>query len=121
MKHSADCRWRFRIQQKVFVMYFLELFDGPLPEQFLRKKVAYLSGGQKQRLNLLRTLVLAPQLIILDEPLNGLDFNSVKKVLSLLDEKRSKGSAFLMISHNEEIFDHFIDRENIYYLAEMQK
>ena len=99
----------------------LELFDGPLPEQFLRKKVAYLSGGQKQRLNLLRTLVLAPQLIILDEPLNGLDFNSVKKVLSLLDEKRSKGSAFLMISHNEEIFDHFIDRENIYYLAEMQK
>ena len=97
----------------------LELFDGPLQTQFLKKKVAYLSGGQKQRLNLLRTLVLAPQLIILDEPLNGLDFNSVKKVLALLNQKRAAGSAFLMISHNEEIFDHFIDERNIYYLAEL--
>ena len=79
--------------------------------------MTFLSGGQKQRLNLLRTLVLGTGLIILDEPLNGLDFNSVKKVLGLLDEKRAHGSALLMISHNEEIFEHFIDEENIYYLG----
>ena len=107
-----------RFSTEALLSKLLELFEGPISKQFLNKKVAYLSGGQKQRLNLLRTLVLAPQLVILDEPLNGLDFNSVKKVLTLLDEKRAQGSALLMISHNEEIFEHFIDKENIYYLSE---
>jgi peptide/nickel transport system ATP-binding protein len=96
-----------------------ELFDGKISGAFLGKKVAMLSGGQKQRLNLLRTIVLATDLLILDEPLNGLDFVSVKKVLSILDKKRSEGTALLMISHNEEIFDHFVDKEHVYYLAEI--
>jgi ABC-type dipeptide/oligopeptide/nickel transport system ATPase subunit len=96
-----------------------ELFDGKITSAFLGKKVAMLSGGQKQRLNLLRTIVLATDLLILDEPLNGLDFLSVKKVLSILDKKRSGGTAMLMISHNEEIFDHFVDKEHVYYLAEI--
>ncbi len=95
-----------------------ELFEGTLTDAFLSKKVSMLSGGQKQRLNLLRSIVLNPELLILDEPLNGLDFKSVKKVLSILDDRRRKGAALLMISHNEEIFDHFVPRENVYYLAE---
>jgi ABC-type dipeptide/oligopeptide/nickel transport system ATPase subunit len=94
-----------------------ELFEGTISDDFLKKKVAYLSGGQKQRLNILRTLVPAPSLIILDEPLNGLDFKSVRKVLALLEEKCSAGSALLMISHNEEIFEHFVSEECIYYLS----
>ena len=97
--------------------YLMELFDRPITDTFLNKKVANLSGGQKQRLNLLRTLILETNLIILDEPLNGLDFTSVKKVLGLLDEKRANGSALLMISHNEEIFEHFIDEDHIFYLG----
>jgi ABC-type glutathione transport system ATPase component len=100
-------------------MVLAELFDGKITGAFLGKKVAMLSGGQKQRLNLLRTIVLATDLLILDEPLNGLDFVSVKKVLSILDKKRSEGTAMLMISHNEEIFDHFVDKEHVYYLAEI--
>jgi peptide/nickel transport system ATP-binding protein len=99
----------------------LELFEPPLTDAFLAKKVGRLSGGQKQRLNLLRTLSLGTDLIILDEPLNGLDFISVKKVLSLLDRKLKEGSALLMISHNEEIFDHFVDPRNVYYLGEDHK
>jgi peptide/nickel transport system ATP-binding protein len=95
-----------------------DLFEGRATDAFLGKKVAMLSGGQKQRLNLLRTLVLGTDLLILDEPLNGLDFLSVKKVLSILEKKRSEGSALLMISHNEEIFDHFVGRDHVYYLAE---
>ncbi len=94
------------------------LFEGGVTEAFLRKKVASLSGGQKQRLNLLRTIVLGTDLLILDEPLNGLDFLSVKKVLAILDELRTRGAALLMISHNEEIFDHFVEKEHVYHLAE---
>lgn len=100
--------------------YLQDLFDpSTLTDQFLHKKVAFLSGGQKQRLNLLRTLIQAPNLIVLDEPLNGLDFNSVQRVLELLNQKRSQGTSMLMISHNEEIFEHFVAKENIYYLSEI--
>ena len=96
----------------------LQLFDlDNVTDGFLRRKVAYLSGGQKQRLNLLRTLTLNTDLIILDEPLNGLDFLGVKRVLGLLEEKRKSGGALLLISHNEEIFDSLIAPDHMYYLA----
>jgi ABC-type dipeptide/oligopeptide/nickel transport system ATPase subunit len=96
-----------------------ELFEGEISDAFLQKKVAFLSGGQKQRLNLLRTFALNPDLIILDEPLNGLDFLSIKKVFSLLEMKLKQGSAILLISHNEEIMDAIVSRENEYYLREV--
>jgi ABC-type glutathione transport system ATPase component len=98
-----------------------ELFEGPVTDAFLHKKVAMLSGGQKQRLNLLRTIVLGTDLLILDEPLNGLDFLSVKKVLSILDKKRSEGTALLMISHNEEIFDPLAGPDKTFYLGLAQQ
>ncbi len=97
-----------------------ELFDGELSDSFINKRVAFLSGGQKQRLNLLRTLVMNTDLTILDEPLNGLDFVSIKKVLALLEEKRKQGSAFLIISHNEEIFDTLINTDQVYYLSQVK-
>ncbi|MGB7566869.1 MAG: ATP-binding cassette domain-containing protein [Chitinivibrionales bacterium] len=96
----------------------LQLFDREtITDGFFHRKVAYLSGGQKQRLNLLRTLALNTDLLILDEPLNGLDFLGVKRVLNLLEEKRRAGGALLLISHNEEIFDSLIDQDHMYYLA----
>jgi peptide/nickel transport system ATP-binding protein len=94
-----------------------ELFEGGVTDVFCAKKVKFLSGGQKQRLNLLRTIILHPDLIILDEPLNGLDFDSVRKIIDLLEEKRKAGSALLMISHNEEIFNALVDAEHCYYLS----
>jgi ABC-type dipeptide/oligopeptide/nickel transport system ATPase subunit len=95
-----------------------ELFEGEVSKSFLNKKVAFLSGGQKQRLNLMRTLIMDTDLIILDEPLNGLDFVSIKKVFDILEEKRRSGSALLLISHNEEIFDSLVDKEHVYYLLQ---
>jgi len=93
-----------------------EVFDGDLPGAFLSKRVKYLSGGQKQRLNLLRSLTLNTDLLILDEPLNGLDFRSVTKVISILEQRRRAGAALLMISHNEEIFDAVVGPQSVYYL-----
>jgi peptide/nickel transport system ATP-binding protein len=107
-----------RLTPRTLVSALGELFEDSVTDAFLSKKVAMLSGGQKQRLNLLRSIVLGTDLLILDEPLNGLDFLSVKKVLSILDDRRGRGAALLMISHNEEIFDHFVGREHMYYLAE---
>lgn len=96
------------------------LFDIDIDSAFLKRPVTRLSGGQKQRLNLLRTLALETDLVILDEPLNGLDFDSVTKVLGMLDEKRRQGAALLMISHNEEIFDHIVPRESVFHLHALE-
>lgn len=93
-----------------------DLFDEEDGDGFLKKKVAHLSGGQKQRLNLLRSFFLDVDLLILDEPLNGLDFASIKKTLDLIERKRTEGVAFFVISHNEEIFESIIDPEHIFYL-----
>jgi peptide/nickel transport system ATP-binding protein len=92
------------------------LFDtGEIPE--LRgKKVWQLSGGQKQRLNLLRAFALETPLIILDEPLSALDFESIDRVLGLIRDARALGRAILLISHNEDIFDRLVSPESVHVL-----
>ena len=94
------------------------IFDDTLAPSFLKQKVGYLSGGQKQRLNLLRALLLHPEVIILDEPLNGLDFESIRKVIEIIERKMAAGSGVLLISHNEEIFDRIVPENKRYYLTE---
>lgn len=96
-----------------------QLFDDELDREFLRKPVKYLSGGQKQRLNLLRSMVLDTDILILDEPLNGLDFQSSVKVLANVEDKLRRGKSVLVISHNEEIFDALTMPEDVYYLHEI--
>ncbi len=64
-----------------------ELFDVEISDEFLNKQVDTLSGGQKQRINLLRGLFLDTDILILDEPLNGLDFESTTKVLAMLTKE----------------------------------
>lgn len=94
-----------------------ELFKRRVDLQFLQKRVGHLSGGQKQRINILRTLLLQPDLVILDEPLNGLDFESLRSVLEIVEQKRLTGTAFLVISHNEDIFDRLTPETLVYHLA----
>jgi peptide/nickel transport system ATP-binding protein len=102
------------------VLTLLEsLFAPEVARAILEKKVGNLSGGQKQRLNLLRGISLETDLLILDEPLNGLDFESGVRVLDMLRHRLNKGSAILVISHNEEIFDSQVRPENVYYLGEV--
>jgi ABC-type dipeptide/oligopeptide/nickel transport system ATPase subunit len=86
-------------------------------ESFLGRKVAALSGGQKQRLNLMRGLMLGTDVVVLDEPLNGLDFRSMQRVLDLVKEQMARGTAFLLISHNEEIFEAIVPPDQVYYLS----
>lgn len=92
------------------------IFEEKIDQKFLDKKIAFLSGGQKQRLNILRAMILETEFLILDEPLNGLDFASIDKVLYLLEEKRRGGAAVLLISHNEEIFSRLVPEQDTFYL-----
>ncbi|MBK5293515.1 MAG: ABC transporter ATP-binding protein, partial [Acidobacteriia bacterium] len=67
------------------------------------RRPAQLSGGEKQRVALARSLVLEPELLLLDEPLAALDPNlraQVREELKAL--QRRVGIAFLMVTHDQE-------------------
>ena len=92
------------------------VFEESVDEAFLVQPVAFLSGGQKQRLNLIRALILDTDIVILDEPLNGLDFDTLQNVLAILQDRQRQGKSYLLISHNEEIIDRIVPHDRIYYL-----
>jgi ABC-type Fe3+/spermidine/putrescine transport system ATPase subunit len=64
---------------------------------------AELSGGEKQRVALARSLVLAPQLLLLDEPLAALDPKLRKEMRAELKAmQRKSGITFLFVTHDQE-------------------
>ncbi|MBM3812017.1 MAG: ABC transporter ATP-binding protein [Acidimicrobiia bacterium] len=67
------------------------------------RKPAQLSGGEKQRVALARSLVLEPDLLLLDEPLAALDPKLRRQVrVELKSIQRRVGVTFLMVTHDQE-------------------
>ncbi|MFD2628023.1 ABC transporter ATP-binding protein [Oceanobacillus kapialis] len=67
---------------------------------YLNKKVKNYSLGMKQHLLLAMAILNKPKLLILDEPLNGLDPTSAIRVRNLLLQIQERGTAILLSSHN---------------------
>lgn len=68
----------------------------------VRDVVASLSGGQRQTVAIARSLLLNPQIIMLDEPTAALGVAQTAEVLNLVERVRDKGLGVIMISHNME-------------------
>ena len=60
------------------------------------------SLGMKQRLAIAQAVMEAPDMIMLDEPTNGLDDDGVKKIRELILEEKARGALILLASHNQE-------------------
>lgn len=67
-----------------------------------KKHVGKYSLGMKQRLGLAQALMENPDILILDEPMNGLDNEGVKEIRQLLLKRKELGNLVLIASHNEE-------------------
>ncbi len=61
-----------------------------------------LSGGQRQRVLLARALCAADQLLVLDEPVTGLDPQAAKEMYETVSKVNKEGMAVVMISHDLE-------------------
>jgi energy-coupling factor transporter ATP-binding protein EcfA2 len=85
-------------------------FVNLTPEIFMDKKVSELSGGQLRRVALAVGLAKGARLIVLDEPLSGLDNPSKKSVLRALMLAKKRGVAIAIVSHDEIELPNFIDR-----------
>ncbi|GAA3630501.1 ABC transporter ATP-binding protein [Lactobacillus hamsteri] len=73
----------------------------------LDQVVYSLSGGQKKKLQILLMLITKHEVLLIDEPLSGLDKNSIKQVVQLMREaQKSLQQTFLIISHQiDELAD----------------
>ena len=64
----------------------------------------------KQRLGLAQALMENPQVLILDEPFNGLDKYMAEKMREVLKAEKDKGKTILLASHNEKDIQYICDR-----------
>jgi ABC-2 type transport system ATP-binding protein len=67
-----------------------------------KKKVGKYSLGMRQRLGIAQAIMENPDILILDEPMNGLDNKGVKDVREILLNLRDEGKAIILASHNKE-------------------
>lgn len=79
-----------------------------------RKHVSAYSLGMKQKLGIIQAIMEKPRLLILDEPMNGLDQSSVELVRGLLREIAGEGTLILLASHNREDIDTLCN--TVYYM-----
>lgn len=82
-----------------------------------RKMYSELSGGQRQRVLIARALAAQPDLLILDEPLSGIDITTQHAILHLLKRlKEEHGLTILMVSHRVQaektLFTHIAWADN---------
>ena len=68
-------------------------------DSFRKSHCDKLSTGQKQRVNLARTLLHDPQVIILDEPTAGLDIISSKSIIEFIRKSKEEGKCILFSTH----------------------
>lgn len=74
-----------------------------------RKKVGKYSMGMRQRLGLAQAVMEEPDILILDEPMNGLDVHWMKETRNLLLKMKEEGATILLASHNKEDIDFLCD------------
>jgi peptide/nickel transport system ATP-binding protein len=81
------------------------------PKRVLRAYPHELSGGTKQRVLIALSLLLEPQLVILDEPTTALDILTQRAIIDLLGQlKRTLGFSMMFISHDLSIAAELADR-----------
>ena len=82
----------------------------------LRDKIChYLSGGEKRKVALAGALVMRPELLILDEPFEGLDTRSRAELVGILNRRNQEGMSIIMSTHDLNLVGSFADR--VYVLA----
>ena len=89
------------------VREYLESLDAV---EHYEQLIATLSHGNKQKMQIIASILHEPKLLILDEPVAGLDAKSVRVVKEILDMHTERGGAVLFSTHIMEIAEELCDR-----------
>ena len=100
----------YGIRNKSNRRYLEEIMSKVGLESNNRKSVGHYSLGMRQRLAIAQAIMENPPILILDEPMNGLDKRGVEEMRSLFLKLKEEGKAILMASHNKEDISVLCDR-----------
>ena len=75
-----------------------------------KKRVGKYSLGMRQRLGIAQAIMEDPSLLILDEPMNGLDKEGVEDMRKIFAKLRDEGKTILLCSHNAEDIEVLCDQ-----------
>jgi len=89
------------------VRQLIELFDLA---DFVDRRCSTLSTGQKQRVNLARSLVHDPPVVLLDEPTRGLDVFGCQVVFDFIGQLRGGGKSVILCTHRVDEAERVCDR-----------
>ena len=80
-------------------------------EKLIDRRLGALSGGELQRVLLALALEPVPHILILDEPMSGVDIDGMKLLLDMLDEiRRNYDLSILMSTHDFTMLDPYVDK-----------
>ena len=74
-----------------------------------RKHVGHYSMGMRQRLGLAQAIMENPEVLILDEPMNGLDNETVESIRAFLLGQKEQGKTIILASHSKEDISQLCD------------
>ena len=103
----------YGIAPEVIAEHKTKMFERFGINKFAEVKVANLSTGMKQKLSLVISLVHNPDIIIFDEPTNGLDVLTARTVTDYLQELRDEGKTIILSTHIFSLVERLCDRVGI--------
>ncbi len=92
----------YTIRNRKDKAYLCSILEKVGLEPGLRRPVGKYSLGMKQRLAIAQAIMEDPRILILDEPMNGLDRKGVGEMRELFLEMKAQGKVILLASHNRE-------------------
>lgn len=90
------------IQNKIDECRILKVVEDLNLSKEINKKYSKYSLGTKQKLGIAQVLMEDPNLIILDEPFNGVEEKTVEKIREILKEEKEKGKIIIIATHIKE-------------------
>lgn len=103
----------YGVKSELRIVRKKELFNTLGIDKFAEVKVSNLSTGMKQRVAIAISLVHDPDIIIYDEPTNGLNIVSSKMVIDYLKELKTNGKTIIISTHIFEVVEKVADRVGI--------
>ena len=79
-------------------------------EDLAHRQISELSGGQQQRMFIARALAQESHLMLMDEPLNGLDVSAQERILEILDELKAQAVTVMVATHDLNQAADYFDR-----------
>ena len=76
-------------------------------QNFADRHIRELSGGQQQRVFLARALCQQAQVLLLDEPLAGVDAATERAIFTLIDKLTAEGRTLVLVNHDLDVLDRF--------------